>query len=1076
MDISPLLVIPYLVSPPVIDGRLEPEVWNHAAQVTGFLHTTGNIASRQSSVLAGFDDEHLYLAFVSFNESGGQANVKERDNAAVFTDDAIEVYLQPDPASGTYFLLGGNALGTQYDAKGQDGSWNAEWKLGCERDYDSYFVAATWTAEIAIPFRSFGLDGAPPDGTEWRGNFCRDWTAGLSPDDAAAGLRYTTWAPIGGSYHTPERFGTLVFRRGAPAVRLDSVGDLARGAISLEGEIRAATESNVNLSWAARPIDGAKEVASGQSKVDLAGGASSPFHLEGNLQVPGTEPWPAVLDFSVAGDGGGLLYRQAISFKAIPAFRAEVDPVYLEGFAAANFDVSRVPDLPADAVGRVKLIAAEDRIVAQAVCDELGQRKVANVRLDISGVDPGDYQLKVALEDGSGSEIASRTEPFHVPPPPPWHNNRLGISDRVPPPFTDVVASERSVDVWGRTYTLGDLALPERIDILGTELLAGPVRLVFADGREDQEWRDAECRLADHDATQAQFEFTAENDTVKIRGSLRAEYDGFLLYDLDLEPLEGEVSIGQLSLEIPLHRKLTPFLRASRVPIDRWAAPEKIQHALIGDLKADVVPEGFSPGYSPHGWKWGEEFIPQFWAGNDFQGIFFYMETPEQMNWEGSPLEVVERGDQTLLRFNFINRQTNLDHSLHYQFALQATPVRKRGRRMERLLFGYPFYWKSEMIEHQDTADGKIPGAVLWEFGRIEKDYRVTDPDRMRRMTANWQSNGVELLVNIGSGFFVEDEKEFQQYGPEWTQQPPVRYPNHAGTDVTLVKVCPRSSFPDYFLWWMKEMIEKYDIGGIYLDLSGPVGCTNPHHGCGFERDGKRHMTAEQFACREFYKRCYTFLKEEGAKRGREFFIFQHSAEGIVTTFVDMMTKGEGWSSADTFDTLTPTYFRACESWSHLGVPYTFYPTVSMPGYRGGKYRAPHREPLACTLLHDVLTVGHWKEQIEGDLIPIWKAWDEFEIDGAEWVPYYQEDPRVAASKEGLLASFYIGPGRLMIVASNLTREPIDGELKIDRAALGLPAGKLHVREILSGDQQVLDSDVLPVQVDAKNLRVLRIN
>jgi hypothetical protein len=197
---------------PVIDGRLEPEAWNGAARITGFLDTTGYVAARQTTVLAGFDDENLYLAFSSFNPAGGRARVTERDDAAVFSDDAIEVYLQPETAGGDYFLLGGNIAGTQYDAKGQDDSWNAEWKLACEREYDSYFVAATWTAEISIPFRTLGLGGAPPDGMVWRANFCRDWTAGLSSDDVAAGLRYTTWSPIGGSYHEPERFGSIVFQ------------------------------------------------------------------------------------------------------------------------------------------------------------------------------------------------------------------------------------------------------------------------------------------------------------------------------------------------------------------------------------------------------------------------------------------------------------------------------------------------------------------------------------------------------------------------------------------------------------------------------------------------------------------------------------------------------------------------------------------------------------------------------------------------------------------------------------------------------------------------------------------------
>ena len=235
-------------------------------------------------------------------------------------------------------------------------------------------------------------------------------------------------------------------------------------------------------------------------------------------------------------------------------------------------------------------------------------------------------------------------------------------------------------------------------------------------------------------------------------------------------------------------------------------------------------------------------------------------------------------------------------------------------------------------------------------------------------------------------------------------------------------------------------------------------------------------MTAEQFECREFYKRGYTFLKEEGAKRGREFYIFQHSAEGAVTPFVDMMTKGEGWSAADTFETLTPTYFRAVESWRHLGVPYTFFPTVSMPGYRKGKHKAPHREPLACALVHDVLTVSHWKEQVEEDLLPIWLAWEAFDMDDALWVPYFQNDPRVSTSAPEMLSSFYIGEKRLMVVVSNLTDVPAEGQLQIDRSGLDLPSGRLPVRDILSGDEMDLEGDTLSLRVEPKNLAVLRIN
>ena len=183
MDISPLLAIPLILSPPTIDGRIGPDEWNSAAGTPGFLEASGDLAPHQTTVHAAFDEEHLYLAFVSYNDSGVKGAAKEHDSLALFQDDAFEIYLQPGAEGAPYFLFAGNALETRYDAKGLDGTWDAEWTLACHREYDTYFVAATWTAEVKIPFRSLGLKSAPADGTVWRADFCRDWTAGLAEAD-----------------------------------------------------------------------------------------------------------------------------------------------------------------------------------------------------------------------------------------------------------------------------------------------------------------------------------------------------------------------------------------------------------------------------------------------------------------------------------------------------------------------------------------------------------------------------------------------------------------------------------------------------------------------------------------------------------------------------------------------------------------------------------------------------------------------------------------------------------------------------------------------------------------------------
>ena len=61
---------------------------------------------------------------------------------------------------------------------------------------------------------------------------------------------------------------------------------------------------------------------------------------------------------------------------------------------------------------------------------------------------------------------------------PEWYGNKLGISERVPPPFEDVRVKGRTISVWGRFYELGELLLPRRIHTDDTHILAAPMRLI----------------------------------------------------------------------------------------------------------------------------------------------------------------------------------------------------------------------------------------------------------------------------------------------------------------------------------------------------------------------------------------------------------------------------------------------------------------------------------------------------------------------------------------------------------------------------------------------------------------------
>jgi hypothetical protein len=64
---------------------------------------------------------------------------------------------------------------------------------------------ATWTAELAIPFRSLVAE-TPRLGSRWRANFLRiDRPPGV-PRELSA------WSPTGRPlFHVPERFGVIEF-------------------------------------------------------------------------------------------------------------------------------------------------------------------------------------------------------------------------------------------------------------------------------------------------------------------------------------------------------------------------------------------------------------------------------------------------------------------------------------------------------------------------------------------------------------------------------------------------------------------------------------------------------------------------------------------------------------------------------------------------------------------------------------------------------------------------------------------------------------------------------------------------
>src|SRR3979409_925242 len=127
--------VPRVYKPPVIDGKLDDEVWKQAVVLKDFLQTYpgDNIApSKPTEVMIGYDARTFYMAFHCYDEPDKvRATVAKRDQ--VFGEDNVRVFLDTFNDQRRAYILGWNPLGVQQDGIMTEGS-GQEFSVDNERE------------------------------------------------------------------------------------------------------------------------------------------------------------------------------------------------------------------------------------------------------------------------------------------------------------------------------------------------------------------------------------------------------------------------------------------------------------------------------------------------------------------------------------------------------------------------------------------------------------------------------------------------------------------------------------------------------------------------------------------------------------------------------------------------------------------------------------------------------------------------------------------------------------------------------------------------------------------------------
>jgi hypothetical protein len=616
----------------------------------------------------------------------------------------------------------------------------------------------------------------------------------------------------------------------------------------------------------------------------------------------------------------------------------------------------------------------------------------------------------------------------------------------VPHPWTPVKVDGAVVSVWGRSHNIGPNGLPARIVSNKTELLARPVTLEI-DGRPIV--TDAECRFETSSLESARWHARAHSGDLDYSCNGLAEFDGMLRFDVEMTP-RRPVSLRRLSLCIPLHREQATLLHfyppLYDYPKMTWFKPDR-------------------PNSMARPAKWGCRFTPFVWLGNEDRGLQWFCESDE--GWKSdrpeSVIELAEEGAEVVLRIHFFDTAATLDRPFRVTFGLMAGPVKPGPTTFAPPTLRYSHWATYGMADPQPGSNPPTTGldrlkGLGVKFVGMHEDWtdfegmpRATQPEKLHRLVEEAHRRGMGLVLY--HAMFVPDiAPEHAAMAEECRCEPTSAYYVHSREPRQFdYPVCYRSRWSELFTSGIERLFSEYHIDGLYLDgAASPIHCANARHRCGYlDASGQRRPTFTIFAAREQMKR----LRAICDAQGRPTIIVAHMSAMVTLptlSFADVLLTGEQYWKAPADFRPSLEFFRTeCMGHPH-GLPTHFigYPPL------GGPWAT------TMTALHSA--PSPWCP----DGLEMWKLQDHFDVEHAEWFPYWSPQRLASTDRPEVLVSGFRRQRAVLLAAGNTSARPVRVHLQLNERLLGPAIGTLPMKDAVTGKE--LPSEAAGLRLELK--------
>ncbi|RMD78096.1 MAG: hypothetical protein D6820_10540 [Lentisphaerae bacterium] len=194
---------------PVIDGKTKDPAWKKFGVLIGgrdapFRNSETGLPVQKGAHSSGWilrGGDGLYVLLWASEPEMDKLIVNDNPST-LWKGDCFEIFLAPGGGDLCYqFIVNPRGSGSAYAYRGDmglDRNYRPRWKYAANRFRNG------WAIEVFIAWSALGWKTPPPAGTILRGNFCRERYTGIRENSA--------WAPTGGPFRRPERFGLIVLQ------------------------------------------------------------------------------------------------------------------------------------------------------------------------------------------------------------------------------------------------------------------------------------------------------------------------------------------------------------------------------------------------------------------------------------------------------------------------------------------------------------------------------------------------------------------------------------------------------------------------------------------------------------------------------------------------------------------------------------------------------------------------------------------------------------------------------------------------------------------------------------------------